>query len=213
MKFQDKISSGLFVSGIGTDIGKTIVSAIIAKKYNLNYWKPIQCGNIKNTDSMFLSKHVIGASVFPEGYCLKHPLSPLAASQRENIHLDIEKLSLPKSDRPILVEGAGGLLVPITQEFLVIDLIAKLDLPCVLVSQNYLGSINHTLLSIEALKARSIPILGLIFSGEENSETEAIIEKISAVNVLANIPKLDVINSVVLEQVGESYLKRMDEYF
>lgn len=176
----------IFISGIGTEIGKTIVSAVLVEKLEADYWKPIQSGELNNSDSMLIERLISNKNTFihPEAYRLTQPFSPHKSAALDGIHIDIEKITLPKTKNKLVIEGAGGLMVPINHKDLIIDLIKKFDAEVVLVSKNYLGSINHTLLSVEALKSRNIPIRKLIFSGETNSSSEDVIESLTGLEVL-----------------------------
>lgn len=164
----------IFVTGIGTDVGKTVVSAILTEALQADYWKPIQAGNLDYTDTDTARNLVSnGRTVFhPEAYRLQLPASPHQAAAAENIIIEPSQIHLPAVSNNLIIEGAGGLLVPLNNKFLIIDLITQLDCEIILVSRNYLGSINHTLLSIECLQRRQIPIAGLIFNGEPNLASE-----------------------------------------
>lgn len=167
----------LFVTGIGTEIGKTVVSAILTEALKADYWKPVQAGEPENTDSMkigrLLSNHV--SRIFPEAYRLSEAMSPHAAAALENITINIDDINVPDTENTLIIEGAGGIMVPLNQKHLMIDLIRKLKARVILVSKNYLGSINHTLLTAEALKSRDIPVEGIVFNGTPNPSTEEII--------------------------------------
>ena len=186
----------LFVTGIGTDVGKTIISAILTQKLQADYWKPIQAGELNNTDSMKVTQWVENSTsvIHPESYCLTQPMSPHAAAERDGINIDLNKIVSPETTHNLVIEGAGGLMVPLNYHDLVIDLIPHLQAQAILVSRHYLGSINHTILSIEALRARNIHIAGIIFNGDENRDTESIIESISGVPLLGRIPEIDNLN-------------------
>ena len=182
----------IFVTGIGTGIGKTIVSAILVEKLKADYWKPIQSGDLEDSDTLKVKSLVTNTlSVFhPEAYRLTQPFSPHKSAKIDNITIEADKIILPKTDNQLIIEGAGGLMVPLNDHFLMIDLIRQLDAEVILVSQNYLGSINHTLLSIEALKARGIPLKTIIFNGITDPETEGIISINSPGIKIKNIPLL-----------------------
>lgn len=194
-----KRSLNYFVTAIGTDSGKTVVSAILCSALGADYWKPIQCGSPRDSDqiSSLLGKEQI---IHPERYYLKMPASPHAASKAEGVDVILESFTLPKTDNSIIIEGAGGLLVPLNDENFVIDLIQHLNVRVILIANLYLGSINHTLLSIEALKARDVPIEGIIFNGESNPESERIILKHSGLRVLLRIEPELFINSEVVNK-------------
>ena len=186
----------LFVTGIGTDVGKTVISAILTQKLQADYWKPIQAGELDNTDSMKVSQWVENSTsvIHPEAYRLTQSMSPHAAAERDGVNIEMGNIIIPKTTRNLIIEGAGGLMVPLNQHDLVIDLISHLQADAVLVSRHYLGSINHTILSIEALRSRNIAIAGIIFNGDENRDTESIIESVCAVPILGRIPKIDNLN-------------------
>lgn len=189
-----------FVTGIGTNVGKTIVAAILTEALEADYWKPIQAGDLHNSDTLQV-KNLISNSktVFhPETYRLNEPMSPHAASKIDNITIDINQIKIPKTDNNLIIEGAGGLMVPLNDKDLIIDLIKHLDIEVILVSQNYLGSINHTILSIDVLVSRNIPIKGIIFNGLENKETESFILKYSKLPVIGRIEQHDEINKKVV---------------
>jgi dethiobiotin synthetase len=164
-----------FVTAIGTDSGKTLVSAILCEAFQADYWKPIQAG--LPGDAAKIAELVSNerTRIHPEAYVLKTPASPHAAAKIDNLEIRIEDLHVPVSSRPLIIEGAGGCLVPLNESEFVIDIPTRLNIPVVVVSNIYLGSINHTLLTIEAVKRRNIEIIGIVFNGPENKETESII--------------------------------------
>ena len=186
----------LFVTGIGTDVGKTVISAILTQKLQADYWKPIQAGELDNTDSMKVSQWVENSTsvIHPEAYRLTQSMSPHAAAERDGVNIQMGNIIIPKTTRNLIIEGAGGLMVPLNQHDLVIDLISHLQADAVLVSRHYLGSINHTILSIKTLRSRNISIAGIIFNGDENRDTESIIESICAVPILGRIPDIKDLN-------------------
>lgn len=177
------------VAGIGTEVGKTIVSAVFCEAFGLDYWKPIQSGADEDDDSHSISSLVTKEiSIFPNTYCFKAPLSPDQAAKLEGITIDPNKLSLPNSEH-LLIEPAGGLMVPLTNEgFLFSDQLQLWNLPIVLVSRFYLGSINHTLLSIELLKSKGLDLAGIVFTGDINAESEAIIRHYSSPTHFFHLP-------------------------
>lgn len=166
----------LFITGIGTDIGKTITSAIVTQALEADYWKPIQAGDLDNSDSHKVKSKVKSQKsvVHPNAYELKTPASPHLAAKIDGITIDIKKIIEPKTTNHLVIEGAGGILVPLNDNDCIIDLIQP-DYKIILVSRHYLGSINHTLLTFEALKSRNLKVAGIIFSGDENQATEEII--------------------------------------
>lgn len=183
--------SRFFVTGIGTGVGKTLAAAILCEAYGAAYWKPVQAGELDNTDTMKVQTLVSNSqcTFFPETYRLPYPLSPHASALCAGITIAPETIQAPSVTGPLIIEGAGGLMVPLTPGFLIIDLIARLQAAVILVSRHYLGSINHTLLSIEALKNRGIPLHGILFNGNENPETEQVILSYSGARMLCRIPQ------------------------
>lgn len=193
------------VAGIGTEIGKTVVSAILVEALEADYWKPVQAGELEFTDSDKIRRYISNSTSFihPEAYRLIHPMSPHAAAEREGFTIDPSKLILPTSNNKIIVELAGGLMVPLTPTYLNIDFIQDLGLPVVLVSRYYLGSINHTLLSVELLKQRGIQVPGIIFNGDENRDTKTVILSYSELKCLGEIPHLDIIDASIVHELGK----------
>ena len=177
------------VTGIGTDVGKTVVSAIITQALEDDYWKPIQSGELENSDSHKINGLTNDCvNIIPERYRLTEPLSPHASAAIDGVQLQLSELTLPESNRNLLVEGAGGLMVPINDTDLLIDAFKQWNLPVIIVSRHYVGSINHTLLTIEALQNRGITIKGLVFVGDENTATESFILNHTKVPFLMRVP-------------------------
>ena len=195
-----------FVSGIGTEVGKTVISAILCKALKADYWKPVQAGDLDNTDSHKVEDWS-GSKIHPERFKLNHPMSPHAAAERDNVEINLEDFKIPSVEGPLIIEGAGGLYVPLNQKDCMIDLIKKMNVPMILVSRNYLGSINHTLLSIEAVKAKGIEIAGIIFNGKENTETQEVIAAMSGVKVFGRVDELAVINKESIEKEARKLSK------
>ena len=167
-----------FISGIGTGVGKTIVSAIFTQAFQADYWKPIQSGDLQNSDSMCVNNLISSTGIIhPERFKLQLAASPHQSAKEENIEIKLTDFQLPQTQNNLIVEGAGGLFVPISDDAFVIDVIQKLNLPVVLVARDYLGCINHTILSIEALNKRNIPIEYFVFNGDFVPETKRIIRK------------------------------------
>lgn len=185
-----------FVTGIGTDIGKTVVAAMLTEALEADYWKPIQSGDLENSDTKKVQNLISNSKTvfYPEAYRLNEPMSPHASAKIDGIEIDLNNLNLPKTNNNLIIEGAGGLMVPLNDNDLIVDLIQKLDVEVILVSQNYLGSINHTLLSYEALERRNIKIAGIIFNGNKNKETEDFILNYIQLKCIARIPQLQKID-------------------
>jgi len=165
----------IFVTAIGTDSGKTVASAIIAQALGAAYWKPVQSGLPRDADRVAALVSHPAFEVMPSAYELQMPASPHTSAAAEGVEIRLENIIRPQSPKPLVIEGAGGVLVPLNRQHFVIDIALRLAVPVVLVSNLYLGSINHTLLSYEALKARRVPVLGIIFNGEPNPQSEDII--------------------------------------
>lgn len=190
-----------FITGIGTDVGKTVVSAIVAEALKASYWKPIQSGGLDHKDSDFVVSNTSSVIRIDESILLNEPLSPHAAARIDG-RVVPNTLELPKVSGNLVVEGAGGLMVPLNDAgACIIDWITHWSIPVILVSRHYLGSINHTLLSVEALKNRNIPIHGIMFVGDENRDSEEIIERISGCKIVGRIPLAQQLNKqFVIEQ-------------
>ena len=191
----------LFITGISTDVGKTIVSAIITEALKADYWKPIQAGDLENSDSHKIKDLINNATtvIHANSYALNTPASPHYAAEVDGIVIDIKNIVEPQTQNHLVIEGAGGILVPLNDIEVIADLI-KPDYKVILVSRNYLGSINHTLLTIEALQSRKCHIAGIIFSGSENKASEAIILSKTGIKLLGRVaeePYFD--RNVVLE--------------
>ena len=194
------MSGVLVISGTDTGIGKTVVAAGLAAALGAHYWKPIQAGTEEGTDSgTALGLGVSADRVLPEAYRLGLPASPHFAAQHEGLLLDPARLALPPQ-RPLVVEGAGGLMVPIRRDppWLMIDQFAIWRAPVLLVARTALGTINHCLLSVEALKVRDIPVAGILFVGDAHDENEAVIPALTGVPRLGRLPMLDPLDAVAL---------------
>lgn len=201
-----------FITGIGTEVGKTIVSAIVSEAMQADYWKPIQAGDLSYSDAHKVKKLVSNKdSVFFENaYALNTPMSPHAAAEIDGVKIQIKKIKRPETEKDLVIEGAGGLMVPLNDKEVIVDLISKDDV-VILVSRHYLGSINHTLLSIEALKSRGIKKIGIIFSGNEHSTTESAIEKLGKVEVIGRIEEEPYFDDMVIKEYAEKFRKRLCE--
>ena len=194
---------GFFVTGPDTDVGKTVVSAWLLTHLDALYWKPVQAGAEPETDAVTVRRlaEISEDRTLPEAYVLLEAIAPHEAARREGIAIDMAKLEAPATDRLLVVEGAGGLLVPLTGTDYVIDLAAQLHLPVILVARSTLGTINHTLLSIEALRRRGLPLAGVVVNGPETPHNRAAIERYGEVNVIAEIPWLPELTRASLQAI------------
>ena len=187
------------ITGIGTDVGKTVVSAIISEALE-DYWKPIQAGDLDNSDSLKIAEYTEKVKVLAEGYRLSQPMSPHAAAEIDGVEIQRSDLKLPEVSGNLIVEGAGGLMVPVNNDGLTFaDLIEDWNLPTIVVSRHYLGSINHSLLTAEVLKSRGIDVRGFVFVGDENMATEEIILKSTGLKMIARIP--------ITNQLDKNFIK------
>lgn len=192
-----------FITAIDTDVGKTIISAIVVKALGAAYWKPIQCGDLAFSDTMKVESLVENVSTYSEAYALAFPLSPHESARLSDVKVRLEKFNLP-NETPIVVEGAGGVMVPLNDHGdLVIDIAKKIDAQIIVVIKNYLGSINHSLLTIDYLKRNNYKIKGLVINGESTPSSESIIEKISGCKILFRTPFCENVNSAFIEEQAE----------
>lgn len=203
----------LFVTGISTDVGKTIASAIIVEALEADYWKPIQAGDLDNSDShkikSLISCHTersrgAKTKIHPNSYALNTPASPHLAAKLDGITIDLTQIKEPKTKNHLIIEGAGGIFVPLNSNDCVIDLI-QTDYKVIVVSRHYLGSINHTLLTIEALKNRKIKIAGIIFSGDKNESSEAIILNKTGVKNIGRIEQEPFFDQTVIQEYADLF--------
>ncbi|MCP9833396.1 MULTISPECIES: dethiobiotin synthase [unclassified Cyanobium] len=192
----------LVVCGTDTDVGKTVVSALLVQGLGATYWKPVQSGMEGGGDTGRVQQ-LLGLPperVWPEAYRLTAPVSPHWSAERDGVSIDPARLALPAGDGPLVVETAGGLLVPLRRNWLQIEQIAVWGLPVLLVARSGLGTLNHTLLSLEALSRRSIPVLGLVLNGDPHPDNPRTLEALGGVPVLAELPPLDPLNRETLER-------------
>ncbi len=186
----------IFITGNGTDVGKTIVSAIITESLLADYWKPVQSGDLHNTDTMKVKQLVSNSkTVFhTERFSLQQPLSPHAAAEIDGVEIKLNDFSLPETNNHLIIEGAGGLMVPLNNQLLIADLILHFEASVILVSRNYLGSINHTLLTFQELRRRNIPIIGIVFNGTHTPQSENFIQQFTQLPILFRVDMESVIN-------------------
>lgn len=200
----------IFVTGISTDVGKTVVSAIITQALEADYWKPIQAGDLNNSDTLKIKAYVSNSKTtfFENSYALNTPASPHLAAQIDGVTIEVQKIIEPKTENRLVIEGAGGLFVPLNDTETIADLI-KPDYKVIVVSRHYLGSINHTLLTIEALKNRNITIAGIIFNGEKNEATEAIILSKTGVNFIGRLEIEPYIDTNVVNEYADLWREKL----
>ena len=187
-----------FITAIGTDSGKTLVSAIFCEAFAADYWKPVQSGMPRDTDQVKALVTNRSTVFHPETCLLKTPASPHAAAKIDGVTISISQFNAPAVDKDLIIEGAGGCLVPLNDTDVVVDLITLFNAQAIVVSNHYLGSINHTLLTLEALQKRRIPVKGIVFNGDPNPETERIILHHTNVKCLLNIKREAVIDAAVV---------------
>ena len=196
-----------FIAGIDTNVGKTIVSSILTEALQADYWKPIQAGDLENSDTDKVSALISNpySKFHPNAYALKTPASPHYAAALDKIEISLNEIKKPITNNHLIIEGAGGLLVPLYEKDLLIDLIQKLEVALILLIKNYLGSNNHSFLSIEALQSRNIKIKGLIFSGESNAASEDYILAYSKIPFLGRVKTMNDINKQVIKQYAQQF--------
>ncbi len=196
---------GVSIVGIGTDVGKTVVSAITSEALTACYFKPAQAGDLDNSDSMKVGrltsdKVTIAAEIFK----LKTPMAPHGAAKIDGVQMRVSDIQFPRTDQPLVLEGAGGLMVPLNEHHeTFLDIYKRAGMPVIVVSRHYLGSINHTLLTIDRLKLEGLNIIGVVYVGEENEVTESIIERNTGIKQLARIPWADNLTSEFIKDQSE----------
>ena len=191
----------IVVTGTDTDIGKTVFAAALTAALGARYWKPVQAGLADGSDAASVVTLGVPADhVLPEAYRLTTPCSPHLAAEIDGVSIDADRLALPEIDGPLVVEGAGGVMVPVTRDLIFADLFARWNTPVVLVARTGLGTINHSLLSIEALRSRGVPILGIAFVGDAVEDSEATIATLGKVRRLGRLPRLDPLNAATLAE-------------
>ena len=201
--------STYFITGISTDVGKTIASAIVTEALEADYWKPIQAGELDNCDTNKVERLISNSrsKFHPNTYALNTPMSPHAAANIDGIEIDIKKVKTPKTDNHLVIEGAGGLLVPLNDKNTIFDLI-KPEHKVIVVSRHYLGSINHTLLTVNTLKNAGFDVY-IIFSGNEHKSTEDIIKKMTQVPVIGRINEEPYFDQNVVKEYAELFKDRL----
>ena len=202
----------IFVTGTDTGIGKTVFAAGLTRFLDGSYWKPIQSGLLEETDSQAVSRLTAlpAARIHAERYRLKTPASPHLAAEIDAVSIDTDQLTLPEGERPLIIEGAGGLMVPLSRQTLYVDVLARWSIPTVLCARTSLGTINHTLLSLEALRSRRVPVVGVAFIGDEHVENARIIASLGETKVLGRLPWLKELTSSGLSSAFAQAFDRSD---
>ncbi len=192
--------SVIVVTGTDTDVGKTVFAAALTGALGASYWKPVQAGTDDGTDRQRVARlaGIAPQRILPEAYSLATPCSPHRAAEIDGVKIDLDRLALPQVEGPLVVEGAGGVLVPIVGQTTFGDLFARWQRPVVLVARTALGTINHSLLSIEALRARGVPLLGVAFVGDSVPDSEETIVRLGSTKRLGRLPRLEPLDPATL---------------
>ncbi|WP_028890018.1 dethiobiotin synthase [Tenacibaculum ovolyticum] len=198
-----------FITGISTEVGKTIASAIVTEALEADYWKPIQAGELEDSDSHKIKQLISNSNtvIHPNSYALKTPMSPHAAAEIDKTTIELSKIEEPKTQKNLVIEGAGGLLVPLNNSETILDII-KQEYKVIVVSRHYLGSINHTLLTLNLLKEKGFDV-AIIFSGNEHKTTEEIIKKMTNVSVIGRIEEEPYFDKNVIREYAELFKEKL----
>ena len=202
----------LIVTGTDTDVGKTVFAAALTAALGAAYWKPVQAGLEPTTDSELVARlgRLPPERILPERFRLRTPASPHLAAEIDRVEIAPDDLHLPSHPFGLVVEGAGGLLVPLDRRTLTIDLFARWSAPVILCARTALGGINHALLSLEALSARRIPVLGVAFMGDAAPDTERTVAEFSGVKILGRLPRLDPLTAETLSAAFADHFRLQD---
>ena len=202
----------IFVTSIDTNVGKTVCSSILCAGLGYDYWKPVQCGDLDFSDSMKVKSYSPLTKVHAESFQLNAPMSPHEAAKLENMDISINDFKLPKSEE-IIIEGAGGVMVPLNYKGnMIVELASMFEAKVIIVFKNYLGSINHTLLTIDKVKSVGLDILGLLVVGDEVTSSERIIEDTTQMNIIARIPIVDRVNQKWVKEQGFKVKNKLDKF-
>lgn len=205
------MSKQFFITGIGTDVGKTIVSAIVTEALKTDYWKPIQAGDLDTGDAHTIQNLISNKKtvIHPNRYGLKTPMSPHASAKIDGVTIDVSKIKAPKTKNNLVIEGAGGVLVPLNDSDTILDLIQP-NYKVIVVSRHYLGSINHSLMTIQLLQNKGFDV-SVIFNGSEHKTTESIIEKMTGVTVLGRIDEEPYFDKNVVKAYAEVFQNKLQK--
>ena len=200
-----------FITGIGTDVGKTVVSAIVVEALQADYWKPVQAGELSHSDTHSVEELISNSRSMMHGhsYALKTPMSPHASAEIDGIEIDLRKITEPETDNNLVIEGAGGLLVPLNDQETILDMI-KDDYKVIVVSRHYLGSINHTLLTLSQLRSKGVKVAGIIFNGAVHTSTEDIIKRMGQVKEIGRIDEEAIVDKTVIIKYAKLFKPRLE---
>ncbi len=203
------MSKKIFITGISTEVGKTIVAAIVVEALKADYWKPIQSGDLKYSDTDKLKALVSNSKTIyhPNSYALNTPMSPHESARLDGLTIQLSEINLPDTKNNIVVEGAGGLLVPLNNENTILDLLDS-SYKVIVVSRHYLGSINHTLMTLELLKQKGVELF-IVFSGDAHKSTEAVIQKMSGVRVLGRVNNEPYFDKNVIKEYADLFKEKL----
>ena len=202
----------IFVTSIDTNVGKTVCSSILCAGLGFDYWKPVQCGDLDFSDSMKVKSYSPSTQIHSERFQLKAPMSPHEAAKLENMDISLNDFTLPKSEE-IIIEGAGGVMVPLNYKGnMIVELASMFEAKVIIVFKNYLGSINHTLLTIDKVKSAGLDILGLLVVGDEVKSSEKIIKDTTQTNIIARIPMVDHVNQTWVKEQGLNVKNKLDKF-
>ncbi|WP_420570794.1 dethiobiotin synthase [Kordia sp.] len=199
----------IFVTGISTEVGKTVASAILVEALQADYWKPVQAGDLDNSDSHKIERYISNTKtkIHPNSYALHTPMSPHASAEIDKLTINLEEIKEPITENHLVIEGAGGILVPLNNEQTILDVIQP-EYHVIVVSRHYLGSINHTLLTVNLLKEKGFKV-SILFSGEKHPTTEAIIQKMTNVPVLGRIDEEPYFDQNVIREYAEIFKEKL----
>jgi len=200
-----------FITGIGTDVGKTVVSAVVVEALKADYWKPIQAGELMHTDVHSVRDLISNSKSKMHGhsYALKTAMSPHASAEIDGIDIKLDLIHEPKTENNLVIEGAGGLLVPLNDQETILDII-KDDYKVLVVSRHYLGSINHTLLTLSELRSKGVKVAGIIFNGASHTSSEDIIKKMGKVEEIGRIDEEKVLDKTVIKKYAKLFKSRLE---